>query len=169
MRTQLHIQSYSLRIAAVCSSMLFLALILSPALSAQSPPKNLKLVGDHWTAWDPPPVVEEGADVYIIQSGDTLWDLAEQFYSDPYLWPQIWERNQYILDAHWIYPGDPLVMGMQIEGAEDVLGQPGQQASAGMVPEKERMALRPRCSVARARSCSSELRMTSTAVASLEI
>jgi hypothetical protein len=132
MRTPLHIQSHPFRVVVVCTTSLMLfALTLSSALSAQSPPKNLKLVGDHWTAWDPPPVVEEGSDVYVIQSGDTLWDLAEQFYSDPYLWPQIWERNQYILDAHWIYPGDPLVMGIQVEGAEDVLGQPGQrQASA---------------------------------------
>ena len=26
---------------------------------------------------------------------------------NPYLWPQIWDQNRYITDAHWIYPGDP--------------------------------------------------------------
>jgi hypothetical protein len=90
---------------------------------AQTPPRDLKQVGDHWTAWDPPATVEEGAEVYVIQRGDTLWDLAERFYSNPYLWPQLWERNQYILDAHWIYPGDPLVLGIDVESAE-VLGEP---------------------------------------------
>ena len=71
------------------------------------PPKDLKLVGDHWTAWDPP---TPGADDYIIQRGDTLWDLAQTWLDDPYLWPQIWDENRYITDSHWIYPGDPLVI-----------------------------------------------------------
>ena len=90
------------------------AMILTAGVLAanENPPTNLKMVGDHWTAWDPPMSFPEGAEVYIIQKGDTLWDLANQYYGDPYLWPQIWERNQYILDAHWIYPGDPLVMGV---------------------------------------------------------
>jgi hypothetical protein len=80
------------------------------AVNAQSstrPPTNLKLVGDHWTPWDPPPA---GPDAYIIQKGDTLWDLSGQWLGDPFLWPQIWDENRYILDSHWIYPGDPLVI-----------------------------------------------------------
>jgi hypothetical protein len=71
------------------------------------PPKDLKFVNDHWTPWDPPEAAE-GA--YIIQKGDTLWDLAAEWLGDPYLWPQIWDENRYILDSHWIYPGDPLVI-----------------------------------------------------------
>ncbi len=71
-----------------------------------APPKNLKQVGDHWTPWNPP---QPAADDYIIQRGDTLWDLAQQWLGNPFLWPQIWDQNRYILDSHWIYPGDPLV------------------------------------------------------------
>ena len=82
--------------------------------AAERPPTNLKLVGDHWTPWDPPSTFPEGAEVYVIERGDTLWDLSGRFYEDPYLWPQLWERNRYILDAHWIYPGDPLVVGFQV-------------------------------------------------------
>jgi hypothetical protein len=77
------------------------------ALAATHPPTNLKLVGDHWTPWDPP---EPGPDAYIIQKDDTLWDLAGKWFGDPFLWPQIWDENRYILDSHWIYPGDPLVV-----------------------------------------------------------
>ncbi len=83
---------------------------LSGAFAADRPPRDLHLVGDHWTAWNPP-VPAEGVQVYTIVRGDTLWDLANRFLGNPYLWPQIWELNQYILDAHWIYPGDPLLIG----------------------------------------------------------
>jgi hypothetical protein len=87
-------------------------LIVAPAIAQDSdsstrPPQNLKKVGDHWTPWDPPPPAP-GA--YIIVKDDTLWDLAERWLGDPYLWPQIWDENRYILDSHWIYPGDPLVI-----------------------------------------------------------
>ena len=75
--------------------------------TATRPPKNLKRIGDHWTAWDPP---APGPDAYIIQKGDTLWDLAQKWLDDPFLWPQVWDQNRYIQDSHWIYPGDPLVV-----------------------------------------------------------
>jgi hypothetical protein len=84
------------------------------------PPQNLRMVGDHWTAWDPPASFPEDTEIYMIQKGDTLWDLSGEFYGDPYLWPQLWERNQYILDAHWIYPGDPLVVGVEVTPIEEI-------------------------------------------------
>lgn len=92
-----------------------LTTLFAGALWAQQPPRDLHQVGDHWTAWDPPAEFPAGTEVYIIERGDTLWDLAGEFYGDPYLWPQLWEQNRYILDAHWIYPGDPLVYGVEVE------------------------------------------------------
>lgn len=92
-------------------------LVLAVPLAAQSlPPQNLKLVGDHWTPYDPPDPATFPAEstVHIIVPGDTLWDLAAHYYGDPYLWPQLWENNTYITDAHWIYPGDPLLVGREI-------------------------------------------------------
>ncbi len=88
--------------------------------AAHQPPADLHLVGDHWTAWNPPTSFPEGAQVYSVESGDTLWDLAGRFYGNPYLWPQIWEQNRYVLDAHWIYPGDPLVVGFEVTPIEDI-------------------------------------------------
>lgn len=87
----------------------FLLLLASPVAADGPPPRDLKLVGDHWTAWNPPDY-KPGPGVYIIQRGDTLWGIAQRSLGDPYLWPQIWEQNQYILDSHWIYPGDPLLI-----------------------------------------------------------
>lgn len=112
-----------------------LVLLLGAAISTADdrPPTNLKNVGDHWTPWDPPTSFPEGAEVYIIQRGDTLWDLSEQYYGNPYLWPQLWERNRYILDAHWIYPGDPLVVGLEVTPIEEIgeSTDTGDQIAAG--------------------------------------
>jgi hypothetical protein len=77
----------------------------TPAGTSTHPPTNLKKVGDHWTPWSPP---QAGPDAYIIQRGDTLWDLAGKWLGDPHLWPQVWDLNRYVEDSHWIYPGDPL-------------------------------------------------------------
>lgn len=74
------------------------------------PPKNLKKMADgHWTPWDPP-VPPDGANVHVIEKGDTLWDLSAKHLGNPYLWPQIWDQNRYVLDSHWIYPGDPIIL-----------------------------------------------------------
>ncbi|MGH9465443.1 MAG: LysM peptidoglycan-binding domain-containing protein [Thermoanaerobaculia bacterium] len=99
-----------------------LALATGAARADTRPPQNLHLVGDHWTPWDPPTTFAEGAQVYTIVRGDTLWDLSNRFYGDPYLWPQLWEANRYILDAHWIYPGDPLVVGFEVTPLEELAG-----------------------------------------------
>lgn len=98
------------------------ALAAGAAWADTRPPQNLHLVGDHWTPWDPPTSFAEGTQVYTIVRGDTLWDLSNRFYGDPYLWPQLWEANRYILDAHWIYPGDPLVVGFEVTPLEQLAG-----------------------------------------------
>jgi hypothetical protein len=53
----------------------------------------------------PPKVLDKEMD-YIVKVGDTLWDISKQFYDDPFLWPRLWQQNQYITNPHYIYPGD---------------------------------------------------------------
>ena len=51
---------------------------------------------------------KEAEDVYTIKQGDTLWDISSKFLKDPFLWPKLWQRNPYIDNPHWIYPGQPI-------------------------------------------------------------
>ncbi|HUP48314.1 MAG TPA: LysM peptidoglycan-binding domain-containing protein [Thermoanaerobaculia bacterium] len=76
------------------------------------PPQQLHRIGDHWTAYYPPDpaTYPPNARTHTIVRGDTLWDLAQQYYGNAYLWPQLWESNTWITDAHWIYPGDVLLI-----------------------------------------------------------
>ncbi|QQR74934.1 MAG: LysM peptidoglycan-binding domain-containing protein [Holophagales bacterium] len=98
---------------------LALAPALTPLLAADQPPGNLHWTGDHWTAWELPAAAPEGAKVHVVKPGDTFWALAKQNLGNPYLWPQLWEKNQYVLDAHWIYPGDPLLLDVAVQPAAD--------------------------------------------------
>ena len=59
---------------------------------------------------------DQGGEVYIVQPGDTLWDLAQQFYHNPWLWPRIWEANPYISNPQLIYPGKPLAIPKIMSG-----------------------------------------------------
>lgn len=41
---------------------------------------------------------------YTIQKDDTLWDISETFFGDPYFWPKIWSVNAQIQNPHEIIP-----------------------------------------------------------------
>jgi len=43
---------------------------------------------------------------YVVEKGDTLWDITARVVGNPFLWPKVWSFNPEITNPHWIYPGD---------------------------------------------------------------
>jgi hypothetical protein len=48
---------------------------------------------------------------HVVRRGDTLWDLARLYLSNPFLWPMIFEANRDVVrNPHWIYPAERLII-----------------------------------------------------------
>ncbi len=59
---------------------------------------------------------------YVVQVGDTLWDIASLFLRDPWYWPEIWHINPQVDNPHLIYPGDILRL-VYIDGQPKVVAE----------------------------------------------
>ena len=46
--------------------------------------------------------------IHVVVKGDTLWDICEGLYANPWVWPKVWQMNPHITNPHWIYPGTEL-------------------------------------------------------------
>ena len=56
------------------------------------------------------PVAPDAPQTYVVQPGDTLWDISSRFLTDPWYWPEIWHVNPQVANPHLIYPGDTLAL-----------------------------------------------------------
>lgn len=50
------------------------------------------------------------AAVHIVVSGDTLYGIAQEYYGNGYLWPDIWHANPSISDPNYIVPGEKVLV-----------------------------------------------------------
>ena len=78
---------------------------------------------------------QEGDELYTIKKGDTLWDISSRFLKDPFLWPNLWQRNPYITNPHWIFPGQPIRLTGEVPGAEQPKAMVQEPVAAAMKAE----------------------------------
>ncbi|OIP99625.1 MAG: hypothetical protein AUK35_07110 [Zetaproteobacteria bacterium CG2_30_46_52] len=52
---------------------------------------------------------------YIVKKGDTLWDIANEYFADPEKWLKIWEHNLQVSNPDLIYPGNELWLKIKLE------------------------------------------------------
>ncbi len=45
---------------------------------------------------------------YIVQPGDTLWDISARYLNSPWQWKRIWKANPSLKNPNRIFPGDEL-------------------------------------------------------------
>ncbi len=83
---------------------------------------------------------------YLIRQGDTLWDIANAFYRDPFLWPLIWKSNPSVNDPDLIYPGNTLIIP-SLAPVERAMSAPEEaapvQETAGAETVQEQQAAAP--------------------------
>ena len=67
------------------------------------------------------------AERHQVVLGDTLWDLSDRFYQDPWQWKRIWQANaSSIADPNLIYPGQEIL----IPGKEEAEAPPTEASSS---------------------------------------
>src|SRR5690606_19072828 len=83
---------------------LFVAALLAPswaaeAQSSSSSTTRLSVSGERSVP-----------DTHRVERGDTLWDITNRYFGNPWEWPKIWSYNPEITNPHWIYPDDSIAL-----------------------------------------------------------
>ena len=105
-----------MRRTTICRSSRTVVLALAATLSWSVLPAQDTTVARDTTA---PQLVQDTQTVAAFQGqvpsshtvarGETLWSIAQMYFNDPLLWPEIYRLNTAVVeDPHWIYPGEVL-------------------------------------------------------------
>ena len=74
------------------------------------PPKNLTKQPDGHVSANTDPANPEKFETHVVLAGETLSQIAGFVLKDSKLWPQLWEMNEHIINPHWIYPNDKILV-----------------------------------------------------------
>lgn len=90
--------------------------------------------------------ISENVTSYTIKKGDTLWDISGEYLMNPFLWSEIWKKNNHIKNPDLIYPGDKLIIPVaetiDKTSGEATIQQPTvPDAGHGESPEEGHMSL----------------------------
>jgi hypothetical protein len=74
------------------------------------PPKNLTKQPDGHVSANTDPANPEKFETHVVLAGETLSQISGIVLKDSKLWPQLWEMNEHIINPHWIYPNDKILI-----------------------------------------------------------
>ncbi|WP_448554314.1 LysM peptidoglycan-binding domain-containing protein [Thalassotalea montiporae] len=78
---------------------------------------------------------EDAPKTYIVEKGDTLWDISSIFLEQPWLWPKLWRLNPEINNPHLIYPGDVLRLVYDDQGEPQLIVEAEPEPELEVAPE----------------------------------
>ena len=128
-------------------------LIVGSALSAQTPtkqvpeqgppPKTLTVRPDGHVSANRDPADADKFEVHVVKQGETLSGIAGEVLKNPRLWPQLWEQNEHIINPHWIYPNDRILIRPVTPLVEAKPPEPAPVPEPAPAPEPPPAAPRP--------------------------